>query len=176
MSSKFSICSRTVAAGLSILCVALHINATHAFKLGETVPTLNLPTATAPTIFAFDKPSGKLVYVDFWASWCGPCKQSFPWMNEMHLKYAARGLNIVAINVDARRADAERFLSQLPVKFTVAFDPNGDTPRQFAIPSMPSSYLINSDGKVIFIHSGFRESDRAMLENAIISALAQTKK
>jgi cytochrome c biogenesis protein CcmG, thiol:disulfide interchange protein DsbE len=180
-SIRLSIHPRAVATGLALLCAALLVNAAHAFKLGDTVPTLSLPTATASstaptTTFAFDKPGSRIVYIDFWASWCGPCKQSFPWMNEMHDKYASRGLDIVAINVDTRRVDADRFLSQRPVKFTVTFDPKGDTPKQFAIPGMPSSYLIDGNGKVIFIHSGFRDSDRAMLENAIITALTQAKK
>jgi cytochrome c biogenesis protein CcmG, thiol:disulfide interchange protein DsbE len=167
---------RCASAGFAILCVALLLNVAHALKVGDVAPALNLPTASGATTAAFDKSNGKVFYVDFWASWCGPCKQSFPWMSEMHDKYASRGLEIVAVNVDTRRADADRFLSQTPVKFTVAFDAKGDTPKRFAVPGMPSSYLIDGNGKVIAVHSGFRDSDRAKLENAIVNALAQAKK
>jgi cytochrome c biogenesis protein CcmG, thiol:disulfide interchange protein DsbE len=167
---------RGLGTGVATLCFALLANTAHAVKVGDRAPALNLPTAAGANTVAFDKSSGKVFYVDFWASWCGPCKQSFPWMSEMHEKYASRGLEIVAINVDTRRADADRFLSPSPVKFTVAFDPKGDTPKQYAVPSMPSSYLVDNSGKVIAVHSGFRDSDRAKLEAAIVDALAQAKK
>ena len=119
---------------------------------------------------------GRLVYIDFWASWCVPCKQSFPWMNEMHAKYAGRGLHVLAINVDAKRADAEKFLTQVPAKFQVAFDSSGETPKQFAVKSMPSSYLIDGDGRAVYVHAGFRESDKNTIEAAIVAALDTMKK
>jgi cytochrome c biogenesis protein CcmG, thiol:disulfide interchange protein DsbE len=157
-------------------CVVFLLSGTAvALNIGDKLPPITLPTATANTSLTESK-AGIVRYVDFWASWCGPCKQSFPWMNAMHDKYASRGLEIVAINVDARRADAERFLLQLPVKFTVAFDSKGDAAKLFSVSAMPSSYLIDSNGEVMLIHSGFREGDRAALENAIISALTQARK
>lgn len=114
---------------------------------------------------------GQLVYLDFWASWCGPCKQSFPFMNAMQRKYAARGLQVIAINVDQSRTDAETFLQAVPAQFTIAFDPEGATPRKYAIKGMPSSVLIGRDGKVIFTHVGFKKIDEARLERAIVDAL-----
>ncbi len=148
--------------------------AAHALDVGASMPDVTLSTQSGAVELA--KLKGKLVYVDFWASWCGPCKQSFPWMNEMHAKYAARGLEIVAINVDAKAADAERFLVATPAKFTIAFDAKGQTPKQFDVKAMPTSYLVNSDGKVVLVHAGFRDADRAMLEAAITAALPQGKK
>jgi len=115
---------------------------------------------------------GKLVYLDFWASWCAPCKTSFPWMNEMQAKYGPQGLQIVAINVDAKRADAEQFLAATPYQFTVAFDVKGETPKTYAIKGMPSSFLIGPDGRILVAHTGFRDSDRAELEAKIKQALA----
>lgn len=114
---------------------------------------------------------GKLVYLDFWASWCGPCRQSFPWMNEMQAKYGDKGLRIVGVNVDARSDDARSFLQANPARFTVAFDPLGATPRSYGIKGMPSSVLIDASGKVVFAHTGFREADRADLEARIKAAL-----
>ena len=166
---------------LALLVSVAWIGTTSALTVGDTTPTATLPTATLPTAtsavtFDLAKLKGKVVYVDFWASWCGPCKQSFPWMNDMHAKYAARGLEIVAINVDAKQADAERFLATTPAKFTVAFDAKGVTPKQFAVKAMPTSYLIDGDGKVLLVHAGFRDADRAALEAAIDNALTQRKK
>ncbi len=142
-----------------------------ALEVGDAAPAFKLATATTPLELSSLK--GKVVYVDFWASWCGPCKQSFPWMNDIQAKFAARGLEIVAINVDAKLADAQRFLATTPAKFTVAFDSAGDTPKQFAIKGMPTSYLIDRNGKITRVHSGFRDSDRAELEAAIATALNQ---
>ena len=114
---------------------------------------------------------GKLTYVDFWASWCGPCRQSFPWMNEMQAKYGARGLQVVGINLDRKRDDAERFLAELPATFTIAFDAAGDSAKRFGVKGMPTSVLVGPDGKVLYMHTGFRNEERAQLEGRIAAAL-----
>jgi cytochrome c biogenesis protein CcmG, thiol:disulfide interchange protein DsbE len=158
---------------IAVLALALPFALTtlpaQALEVGDAAPAFKLATATTPLEMASLK--GKVVYLDFWASWCGPCKQSFPWMNDIQAKYAARGLEVVAINVDAKVADAQRFLATTPAKFTVVFDAAGDTPKQFAIKGMPTSYLIDRTGKITRVHSGFRDSDRAELEGAIAAAL-----
>ena len=153
----------------AVLCGA----AAHAVEPGQPAPALDLPGTQAPVSLAALK--GKVVYVDFWASWCGPCKQSFPWMNEMQAKYGARGLQIVGVNVDGTSEEARKFLATTPAKFTIAFDPKGATPRQYGIKGMPSSVLVGADGKVIAEHSGFRDSDRAALEAQIVAALGAAK-
>jgi cytochrome c biogenesis protein CcmG/thiol:disulfide interchange protein DsbE len=114
---------------------------------------------------------GKVVYLDFWASWCAPCKQSFPWLNQMQEKYREQGLHIVAINVDKKAEDAQFFLQKTPAHFTIAFDPQGNSPAAYNIKGMPSSVLIDRDGQVIWKHAGFRLEDQAQLEQAIRSAL-----
>lgn len=119
---------------------------------------------------------GQVVLLDFWASWCGPCKQSFPWMNAMHAKYAPQGLRIVAVNVDKRREAAERFLAQSPARFTLAWDEEGRTPETFGVRTMPSSVLIDGEGRVLHVHAGFREEDAADLEQRIGAALAGGRK
>ena len=145
-----------------------------AVEVGSPAPTYSLPSTSGMTDTASLK--GKLVYVDFWASWCVPCKQSFPFMNEMQAKYGERGLYVLAINVDAKKADADKFLAAVPAKFQVAYDAAGTTPKQFAVKAMPTSYLIDGEGKVVYAHSGFRESDQKALESAIVAALDTMKK
>jgi cytochrome c biogenesis protein CcmG/thiol:disulfide interchange protein DsbE len=113
----------------------------------------------------------QVVLLDFWASWCGPCKKSFPWMNEMQAKYGPAGLRIVAINLDEQRADADHFLSQVPAKFTVGFDTAGATPGLFGVKGMPSSVLIGANGFIDSVHAGFRDEDAAALEQRIVRAL-----
>ena len=156
-----------------VLAAALSTSSAFALEKGAAAPQFDLQGMDGAVQLA--KLSGKVVYVDFWASWCGPCRQSFPWMNEMQAKYGARGLQIVGINVDAKSEDAKTFLATTPAKFTIAFDPKGATPRQYGIKGMPSSVLIGPDGKVLMEHSGFRDADRAELEAKIQSALGAAK-
>ena len=84
---------------------------------------------------------GKVVWVDFWASWCVPCRRSFPWMNTMHRKYGAEGLEIIAVNLDKERALADGFLAETPAEFALRFDPAGALAKEFGVQAMPSSYL-----------------------------------
>ena len=127
------------------------------------------PPALPDNVLAAHK--GKAIYVDFWASWCGPCKQSFPWMNAMQDKYAAKGLQVIAVNVDAKRADAERFLVKTPANFQIAYDPKGDSAKSYAVKAMPTSLLIDRGGRVTYVHAGFRDEDRADLEAKINDVL-----
>lgn len=140
---------------------------------GDRAPEIAATAGGAPVRIGALR--GQVVLVDFWASWCGPCKQSFPWLNAMHAKYGAQGLRIVGVNLDTKREDADRFLAQVPAKFQLAFDPRGDTPAAWQVKAMPSSVLVGADGRVLHVHAGFREEDAAALEARITAALAGRK-
>jgi cytochrome c biogenesis protein CcmG/thiol:disulfide interchange protein DsbE len=118
---------------------------------------------------------GRVVYVDFWASWCGPCRRSFPWMNEMQDRYRDRGFTVVAVNVDKKRADADRFLQANVARFAVVYDPDGKAPLAYDVAGMPSSYLIDRNGKVVAVEAGFRDERAAAREGAIRSLLAAAR-
>jgi thiol-disulfide isomerase/thioredoxin len=139
--------------------------------VGEGAPAFSLATSRGDTV-TLDKLRGQVVYVDFWASWCGPCKRSFPWMNELAQRYGDKGFTIVAVNVDKKREDAERFLAQVPAQFTVVYDAAGATPAAYAAKAMPSSYLIDRSGKVVMIEQGFRDEQKAAVETRIRDLLA----
>lgn len=141
----------------------------HAAEAGAPAPAFELPGSDGPVRLAAYR--GKTVYLDFWASWCAPCRRSFPWMNELQEKYGRRGLQVIAINVDRKNEDAQRFLARVPARFTVAYDPAGETPRRYGIKSMPSSALIAPDGTVVFMHAGFDDEDKAALETRIRQAM-----
>jgi thiol-disulfide isomerase/thioredoxin len=141
---------------------------------GQVAPAFALPTASGD-IVALDKFRGKVVYVDFWASWCAPCRRSFPWMNEMQQKHGPRGFTIIAINVDKKRADAERFLAQFAAPFIVVYDEAGVTPNAYGVTGMPSSYLIDARGNVTFVERGFLDEHKTVLEDRVKALLAATK-
>jgi len=122
-------------------------------------------------IVTLAKLRGKVVYVDFWASWCGPCKKSFPWMAEMQKKYGASGFTVVAVNVDKKKADAERFLQAVPAPFTVVYDAGGATPTAWNVKGMPSSFVVDPKGNVALAEIGFRDDSAAELETRIKALL-----
>lgn len=154
---------------IASLAIAMSSHYAMGVEVGQQAPDFDLAGQQGNVKLSDYK--GKAVYLDFWASWCGPCKQSFPWMNEMQAKYAAQGFAVVGINVDAKQADATRFLQQTPAKFDVAFDAKGLSPRSYGVKGMPTSVLIGSDGKVLAVHAGFKEEERATLEDTIKAAL-----
>lgn len=122
--------------------------------------------------FEMQSYAGRVVYMDFWASWCGPCRQSFPWMEEMQEKYADQGFTVVAVNVDRDSESAEQFLHEVSHNFPIVLDPEGDVARRYELQGMPTSFLISRDGQQIETHTGFRQKDRAELEQRIREALA----
>lgn len=116
---------------------------------------------------------GKVVYLDFWASWCGPCRASFEWLNEAHEKYADKGLVVIAVNVDKEKELAERFLKDNPAKFHIGYDPEGGVAQTYRLKGMPSSYMINRKGQLQATHVGYRAKDKIALEEKIRSLLAE---
>jgi uncharacterized protein (TIGR03382 family) len=160
-------------AGLTACAVMLAPAPAQAAITGNPAPAFAL--AGPDGAVKLEQYRGKLVYLDFWASWCGPCRQSFPWMNEMQARYGSQGLQIVGINVDAKTDDARGFLNTTPARFVIAFDASGSVPRAYGVKGMPSSVLIGPDGKVLYEHSGFRAGDREELESRIKAALGAAK-
>lgn len=130
------------------------------------VPALTFATASGEPL-SLSELRGKVVYLDYWASWCAPCRQSFPWMEQMQTRYGVRGFVVLAVNVDREREEAQRFLAALPVPFRIVYDPSGDTARSMKIKGMPSSFLIGRDGAIVSSHIGFREAERAAREAEI---------
>lgn len=160
----------------SIIAIALAMAASHAFaqNVGQRAPSFEVPGASGAVRLADMK--GKVVYVDFWASWCAPCKQSFPWMNDMQAKYGPHGLQVVGVTVDKKREDAEKFLSSTPAKFLIAYDTTGKVAETYKPQGMPTSFLIGADGVVRAVHVGFRDGDKAALEREIQAALSAARR
>ena len=141
--------------------------------LSLTLACSGLAAAAADTADTLDlaRFHGKVVLVDFWASWCEPCRHSFPWLNAMHAKYADRGLVVIGVNVDRVRADAERFLHDVPAKFPVVYDPAGTLAAHYDLPGMPVSYVIGPQGDIVARHIGFRTGQREEREAELLKLL-----
>jgi len=170
--SLFLVVAATVLAALPVLAApapAPEVLAASPAAGRDRAPSFQLPTRGGTV--SLDSLRGRVVVVDFWASWCGPCRHSFPWLASLHERYRAKGLTIVAINLDKKRADADRFLAELPAPFSVAFDPAGKTAEAYRVKGMPSTYVVSLDGKLLYSHVGFDAVKSAEIERIIQEAL-----
>lgn len=138
--------------------------------LAQKAPEFNLGSNRG--IVVLSRLQGRVVYLDFWASWCKPCRKSFPFMNELHTRYGNQGLVVIAINLDEEKKNAETFLQKNPADFVIAYDMNGDTPKKFGLTVMPSSWIIDRQGNIIRHDMGFKEADRDAIETTIRQTLA----
>lgn len=117
---------------------------------------------------------GKVVYLDFWASWCAPCKRSFPWMRQMQERHGREGFEVVAVDLDRDRKAAAEFLARSEVTFRIIRDPKGRMAEAYRIETMPSSFIYDRAGRQRAAHLGFRESDEDALEAQITSLLTES--
>ena len=133
-----------------------------AIKVGSTLPALDSfgLEGRMPAL------AGKVLVLDFWASWCAPCKASFPALQRLHEEYRGRGVEVIAVNVDTKREAADRFLAEHPVTFTVLHDPLQALVETVAPAAMPTSLVIDRKGRVFSLHTGYRgeETEKALRE------------
>ena len=157
-----------------LAATSLMLAATPVLALDPGVPAPQPPVAKADgSAFDWSVLRGKVVLVDFWASWCGPCRQAFPAYDALFKRHADEGLIVLGVNVDEQRANADRFLKAMPVAFDVVFDVGGKAPEAYGVKAMPSSYVVGRDGRVRAVHLGFKPSDAAGIEAEVREALAQ---
>jgi thiol-disulfide isomerase/thioredoxin len=116
---------------------------------------------------------GKVVYVDFWASWCAPCKQSFPWLDGLVREYGKQNFIVIGINVDKDRSRAEHFLEETPAEFPIVYDPKGELATAYKVAGMPSGVLIDRSGQVRFQHAGFSDKQKDLYEQQVQTLLAE---
>jgi thiol-disulfide isomerase/thioredoxin len=147
----------------------------NAYAVQEQQPAPACPAVFSTSQTSFDPANfkGKVVLIDFWATWCPPCIKSMPFFNSLHNTLSTSGFEVVAINVDEDAKTAHEFLTDHPVDYPVAFDPNGNCPKTYELKGMPSSYLLDKSGKVNLIHIGYKDSDQAHLRDRIDTLLKQ---
>lgn len=132
--------------------------------------TLHDADGTAVRLAGFH---GKVLLVDFWASWCVPCKTSFPALDALYREYQPKGLEVVAVNLDEQRKSADTFLAAHPHRMPVLFDPQGVAPQAFGVKGMPTSYLIDRSGTIRFTHMGYSGNVDVSYRREIAQLLAE---
>lgn len=154
----------------SLLAAGLTLAAFAAVKTGDIFP--NLESFSLEGKLPVSK--GKIVIVDFWASWCGPCKESFPVLNDIQKKYADKGVVVVAVNVDENKGDMDDFLKEHSADFAIVRDAKQKLVSQVKVATMPTSFILDASGKVRFVHNGFHGSETGkQYEKEIQSLLNQ---
>lgn len=163
--------ARLGVAALAAVGVIAWAPTTRSVTNGEPAPACSAPLLDGGRSVSLADYRGQVVYLDFWASWCAPCRESFPFMNELQRELAGKGLQILAVSVDKTPEDARRFLARYPAQFTVALDSAAACPTAFQLQGMPSSYIIDKGGAVRAIHAGFRNRDRAEIRQQLLDVL-----
>lgn len=121
----------------------------------EPAPDFTLNDAHGNAVSLSDL-KGQVVMINFWASWCGPCRQEMPLLEQIHRKYAPLGFTLLGINVEENSADGQAFLKQRPVSFPVLYDPENGISKLYDVVAMPSTVLIDRRGNVRYLHHGYK--------------------
>jgi thiol-disulfide isomerase/thioredoxin len=158
---------------LYVLAAVLLVAATAAaLAPGDTPPAIDMPDQAGKKVDLREL-KGKVVLIDFWASWCGPCKQEMPVLEELHKKYAKDGLVIVGVNIDNNAKKMNNFLKGAPATFRMVRDPKLNIASKYEPATMPSSYFIGRDGKTRYVHEGFQRKDAAEIEERVKRLLGE---
>jgi peroxiredoxin len=138
-----------------------------AVNAGEWAPDFEAASLNGGPAVRLGDHHGKVVYLDFWASWCASCRVSLGLMEQLRHEFQASGFEVIAVNVDEDPADGVKALKNVPIGYLVAADPKGDVAKRYDVPAMPSTYLIGRDGAVRSIHKGFKEGDFAEIRESV---------
>jgi len=157
---------RSVTAVVGLLC--LMQGQTWALDVGDKAPACLLKQLNnSENALDLKQLQGQALYIDFWASWCGPCIKSFPYMSKVEKKFKKQSFKVIAINLDEDIDDAKSFLKKMPVDFSTVIDENQNCAKAFDVKAMPSSYLVNRQGIIQHVHLGFRPGELNELEEQL---------
>lgn len=156
----------------SSLILLFNAHQTHALKLGDQaadflLPTINISDKQTPKSTSLSDYKNNIVLVDFWASWCHSCRKAFSFLNQLQHQYKNENLVVLAINEDSNVEQAKRFLMNNQVEFLSVFDKDGKIASKYQLIGMPSSFLIDKNGVIRGIYSGFNKNKATKIEQAI---------
>lgn len=144
-----------------------------AAEIGSKMPDCKLTSSIDAQGYDLQQFHGKVLYVDFWASWCPPCAESFPFLNGLDRDLKDSGLQVIGVNLDQVPDDAMVFLNKYPANFTVVADAGEKCAKDFDVKAMPSSYLIDRNGVIRHVHLGFRSGEAGELRALAEQLLAE---
>ena len=140
---------------------------------GELAPDFVLPVLGGETTKSLSASHGKVRYLDFWASWCPPCRVSIPEIVALQRELGGSGFEVIGINVDERIDDALKFLERHPMNYDVVSDPRGATAAAYDLRGMPTSFVLDPEGRVTLVHVGFRRGDMKAIRAHIVALLGR---
>ncbi len=164
-SASFAHRSRLTLAVVALSC-ALSLPAL-AIEPGQKAPDFRAKKLDGEDTLGLSEYKGKVVYLDFWASWCPPCLNAIPALEQLRSEFPASKFQILAVNLDTKTHKALKFLARQQVGYPSISNPEGDIPRKFGVETMPSSYLIDREGVVRYVHEGFRDGDLEAIRNEV---------
>ncbi len=135
-------------------------------------PKFTLPSRSGDMV-SLEQLKGQVVMLNFWASWCGPCRQEMPLLDQMHKRYSSLGFTLLGVNVEANTKDAERWLADTPVSFPVLFDKDSKVSKMYDVSAMPSTVFIDRKGNVRYLHRGYKPGDESEYLNQIRALLKE---
>jgi len=156
----------------ALLLVALAAGTTQVSASPDPAPGFALPARGGGKV-SLEQLKGQVVMLNFWASWCGPCRQEMPLLEQMYKRYASLGFTLLGVNVEANSGDAERWLAQTPVSFPILFDRENTVSALYAVNAMPSTVFIDRSGKVRYLHRGYKPGDESEYLNQIRALLKE---
>lgn len=164
--------ARSIALSLTLLLAAGLLSALAAVPAaakgkGVAAPDCRIQLLGGAATSSIGQLRGKVLYVDFWASWCTSCHASFPFMNSLDKELSGKGLQVLAINLDEKLEDAQAFIGKHPVRFAIAVTANASCAKEFGVAGMPTSYIIDRNGIIQHVHQGFRAGEAGALREII---------
>jgi cytochrome c biogenesis protein CcmG, thiol:disulfide interchange protein DsbE len=159
-------------AALALMTGSFWASPSSALDAGTKLPEIGLTDLSGKSVTAASL-AGKVVIVDFWATWCAPCREELPMLDKLYQKYRAQGLVVVGVSVDKDADNIRKFLGKLPLSFPITHDAEHQVSGRYQPPRMPSSYIVDKKGIVRFVHGGYRAQDAAEFESQIQRLLAK---
>ena len=156
---------------LTVICLLTSF-ANFAATEGQAAPKISLAELNSTTTYELSDYRGKVVYLDFWASWCAPCRVSFPEMIQLKEDLADQPFEVIAVTVDEKPSDAERFLRRYDVTYPILHDKEGRSAASYTLPGMPTSFVIDGNGKIQLRHTGFKPGDMEAIRETIMDLLS----
>ncbi len=161
---------KSVTTALILVAAILHPLCSYSAEIGGKAPAFSLKDIKG-NIVTLESLKGKVVFVDFWATWCGPCKEEFPELDALYKKYGKDGFEVVGISVDKSESNVAEFLKKRPVSFTILTNTNGDVAEAYGLPGMPTGFIIGKDGVIRYRHVGFSKAFLPVYEKEIVELL-----